>query len=114
MRQKTLIPHPGRRILFIDSLGNDPTIVESVEQLGLEITVVESTEEACALTQAQSGYFDTVLVDDLRVLEQVREVEQLRYCPLVLMAPNTPPLNLRYCLDYGSSSSSSYQGAHKF
>lgn len=35
VRQKTLIPHPGRRILFIDTLNHDPSITESVEQLGL-------------------------------------------------------------------------------
>ncbi|KAL8281120.1 hypothetical protein RQP46_006478 [Phenoliferia psychrophenolica] len=101
VRQKTLIPHPGRRILFIDTLHHDPSVTESVEQLGLEITVVDRLEEACQLDQAQSGYFDTVLVDSLDVVERLRDVEHLRYIPLVLITPQIPQLNLKYCLDFG-------------
>lgn len=95
VRQKTLIPHPGRRILFIDTLHHDPSVTESVEQLGLEITVVDSMEEACLLDQAQSGYFDTVLVDQLSIVERLRDVEHLRYIPLVLITPQIPQLNLK-------------------
>lgn len=101
VRQKTLLPHPGRRILFIDTLHHDPSVAESVEQLGLEITVVDSMEEAMLLDQAQSGYFDTVLVDQLSVVERLRDVEHLRYIPLVLITPQIPQLNLKYCLDFG-------------
>lgn len=101
VRQRTLIPHPGRRILFIDTLHHDPSVTESVEQLGLEITVVDTMEEAMLLDQAQSGYFDTVLVDQLTVVERLRDVEHLRYIPLVLITPQIPQLNLKYCLDFG-------------
>lgn len=95
VRQKTLIPHPGRRILFIDTLHHDPSVTESVEQLGLEITVVDGLDEACLLDQAHSGYFDTVLVDSLDVVEKLRDVEHLRYIPLVLITPQIPQLNLK-------------------
>ncbi|GAA6016730.1 hypothetical protein JCM11491_000221 [Sporobolomyces phaffii] len=101
VRQKTLIPHPGRRILFIDTLHHDPSVIESVEQLGLEITVVDTMEEACMLDQSQTGYFDTVLVDQLSIVERLRDVEHLRYIPLVLITPQIPQLNLKYCLDFG-------------
>ncbi|CEQ39469.1 SPOSA6832_01001, partial [Sporobolomyces salmonicolor] len=101
VRQKTLIPHPGRRILFIDTLHHDPSVIESVEQLGLEITVVDTMEEACMLDQTQTGYFDTVLVDQLSIVERLRDVEHLRYIPLVLITPQIPQLNLKYCLDFG-------------
>lgn len=101
VRQRTLIPHPGRRILFIDTLHHDTSITESVEQLGLEITVVDTFEEAVLLDQAQSGYFDTVLVDQLTVVEKLRNVEHLRYIPLVLITPSIAQLNLKYCLDFG-------------
>jgi osomolarity two-component system sensor histidine kinase NIK1 len=95
VRQKTLIPHPGRRILFIDTLHHDPSVIESVEQLGLEITVVETLDEARLLDQAQTGYFDTVLVDSLEVVSGLRDVEHLRYIPLVLITPQIPQLNLK-------------------
>ncbi|GAA6003765.1 uncharacterized protein JCM10292_003365 [Rhodotorula paludigena] len=101
VRQKTLIPHPGRCILYIDTLHHDPSVIESVEQLGLEITVVGSLEEACMLDQSQNGYFDTVLVDQLSIVERLRDVEHLRYIPLVLVTPQIPQLNLKYCLDFG-------------
>ncbi|KAK4054453.1 histidine kinase osmosensor [Microbotryomycetes sp. JL201] len=101
VRQKTLIPHPGRRILFIDTLHHDPSVIESVEQLGLEITVVDNLEEARMLDQAQTGYFDTVLVDSLEVVSGLRDVDHLRYIPLVLITPQIPQLNMKYCLDYG-------------
>ncbi|TNY18500.1 hypothetical protein DMC30DRAFT_402944 [Rhodotorula diobovata] len=101
VRQKTLIPHPGRCILFIDTLHHDPSVIESVEQLGLEITVVDSLEEACMLDHSQNGYFDTVLVDQLSIVERLRDVEHLRYIPLVLITPQIPQLNLKYCLDFG-------------
>lgn len=95
VRQKTLIPHPGRCILFIDTLHHDPSVIESVEQLGLEITVVDSLEEACMLDHSQNGYFDTVLVDQLSIVERLRDVEHLRYIPLVLITPQIPQLNLK-------------------
>ncbi|KAM0791386.1 hypothetical protein ACM66B_005851 [Microbotryomycetes sp. NB124-2] len=101
VRQKTLIPHPGRRILFIDTLHHDPSVIESVEQLGLEITVVDNLDEARMLDQAQTGYFDTVLVDSLEVVSGLRDVDHLRYIPLVLITPQIPQLNMKYCLDYG-------------
>ncbi|GAA6060110.1 hypothetical protein JCM10212_003518 [Sporobolomyces blumeae] len=101
VRQKTLIPHPGRRILFIDTLHHDPSVIESVEQIGLEITVVDTMEEACLLEQSRTGYFDTVLVDQLSIVERLRDVEHLRYIPLVLITPQIPQLNLKYCLDFG-------------
>ncbi|GAA5939996.1 hypothetical protein JCM10213_004903 [Rhodosporidiobolus nylandii] len=101
VRQKTLIPHPGRRILFIDTLHHDPSVIESVEQLGLEITVVDTLEEACMLDHSRTGFFDTVLVDQLSVVERLRDVEHLRYIPLVLITPQIPQLNLKYCLDFG-------------
>ncbi|ORY89440.1 hypothetical protein BCR35DRAFT_300626 [Leucosporidium creatinivorum] len=101
VRQKTLIPHPGRHILFIDTLHHDPSVIESVEQLGLEITVVDNLDEARLLDQARTGYFDTVLVDSLEVVSGLRDVEHLRYIPLVLITPQIPQLNLKYCLDFG-------------
>jgi osomolarity two-component system sensor histidine kinase NIK1 len=103
VRQKTLIPHPGRRILFIDTLHHDPSVIESVEQLGLEITVVDTMEEACMLDQSQTGYFDTVLVDQLSIVERLRDVEHLRYIPLVLITPQIPQLNLKVSHSLASS-----------
>lgn len=101
VRQKISIPHPGRKILFINGLEHDTSVAESVEQLGLEITIVKSIEEACVLDQAQLGHFDTVLVDQLPTIKALRDVDHLRYIPLVFVAPQIPQLNLKFCLDLG-------------
>ncbi|BGP55628.1 hypothetical protein JCM8202_004889 [Rhodotorula sphaerocarpa] len=101
VRHKTFFPHFGRRILLIDTLHHDSSVVESMKELGLDVTVVEALEQACTLDSTQAGSFDAVLVDQLSVVERLREVESLRYIPLVLISPQIPQLNLKYCLDLG-------------
>lgn len=96
VRQKMTLSHPGRRVLFIDT-EEEQTVVAAVEACGLEVTHVRSLEEACN----QNGVFDTVLVDQLATVEALREVERLRYIPLVLVSSHIPQLNLKYALDFG-------------
>jgi osomolarity two-component system sensor histidine kinase NIK1 len=98
VRQKVSVSFPGRRILFIDTLRANNGVVEAVEQIGLDIVVVHSIEEAC-LQQAGSGVFDTVLVSEISVVEDLRDIEHLRYIPLVLVSPSIGTLNLKHCLD---------------
>lgn len=95
VRHKTFFPHFGRRILLIDTLHHDSSVVESMKELGLDVTVVEALEQACTLDSTQAGSFDAVLVDQLSVVERLREVESLRYIPLVLISPQIPQLNLK-------------------
>lgn len=99
VRQRMAVAHPGRRVLYIDTqLGNG--VGDAVRACGLEFVHVKSIDEACE----QNGLFDTVLVDSLAVLENLREVEKLRYIPLVLISTHIPQLNLKYALDYVSCS----------
>ena len=95
VRQKMAISHPGRRILLIDTLGDDDTVSESVLTCGLRSVRVKSIAEACE----QQGLFDTVLVDQLEIVERIREVERLRYIPLVLISTHIPQLNLKEAID---------------
>lgn len=96
VRQKMTLSHPGRRVLVIDT-EEEKTVVKAVEACGLEVTHARSLEEACN----QNGVFDTVLVDQLPTVEALREVERLRYIPLVLVSSHIPQLNLKYALDFG-------------
>jgi osomolarity two-component system, sensor histidine kinase NIK1 len=98
VRQKVSVSFPGRRILFIDTVRANNGVMEAVEQIGLDIIVVHSIEEAC-LQQAGSGVFDTVLVSEVSVVEDLRDIEHLRYIPLVLVSPSIGTLNLKHCLD---------------
>ena len=103
IRGKTQQMHPGRRILFIDTLRRDPTVKQAVQELGLDIVVVESVEAALAVhsDRTDEGQFDTVLVDQLSVVERLRFIDILRYVPLVLVTPCIPQLNLKRCVDFG-------------
>jgi osomolarity two-component system sensor histidine kinase NIK1 len=95
VRQKMIISHPGRRILHIETLGQDTSISEAVQACGLHSVHVNSIEEACE----QKGLFDSVLVDQTDLVERVREVESLRYIPLVLISTHIAELNLKEALD---------------
>jgi osomolarity two-component system sensor histidine kinase NIK1 len=81
--------------LFIDSLGEN-TIAGAVQACGLEIVQVSSITEACE----KQGIFDTVIVDQLEIVESLREVERLRYIPLVLIASHIPQIKLKHALDF--------------
>ena len=95
VRQRMLQSHPGKRVLFIDSLGEN-TIAGAVQACGLEIVQVSSITEACE----KQGIFDTVIVDQLEIVESLREVERLRYIPLVLIASHIPQIKLKHALDF--------------
>ena len=97
VRHKMMTAHPGRRVLLIYAQSNTGGLVGAVEDCGLQMVHVKSIEEACE----QQGIFDTVVVDQLAMVEQLREVERLRYIPLVLVSTYIEQLNLKYALDYG-------------
>ena len=101
VRSKMLALHEGRHLLHVASDGQQPSVAEAVEHTGLHLTVVNSIEEAGTLAATA---FDAVLVSSTNCVEELREVEHLRYIPLVLVAPAIPQLNLKYCLDYGIAS----------
>lgn len=92
--------HLGRHILLIDTQGAAEDVAPAVKAVGLDVTIVKSVEEACQ-QQAVGALFNTVLVDQLSVVESMRDIDYLRYIPLVLVAHNIPQLNLKYCLDFG-------------
>jgi osomolarity two-component system sensor histidine kinase NIK1 len=92
--------HPGRKVLFVDTVGNSSGAQRAIIETGLVLIVVPSLEAACA-EQIAGGAFDAVVVDQLSLVEELRDIEHLRYIPLVLVASDIPQLNLKYCLDYG-------------
>jgi osomolarity two-component system sensor histidine kinase NIK1 len=100
VQAKMSASHPGRRVLFVDTVGTSSGAQKAIEETGLSMTVVSSLEAACA-EQVAGGAFDSVVVDQLSLVEELRDIEHLRYIPLVLVATNIPQLNLKYCLDYG-------------
>ncbi|OLL24931.1 Histidine protein kinase NIK1 [Neolecta irregularis DAH-3] len=92
----------GRSILFIDVLRDQTGVALIITKLGLVPHVVHSIEEASNFPK--STLFDTIIVDSLEPAMKLREVQSLRYIPVVLLAPSIPNLNLKSCLDLGITS----------
>ncbi|CAG7850778.1 Hybrid signal transduction histidine kinase J [Serendipita indica DSM 11827] len=82
-------PYTGRHVLFVDTLGDMTNVSEQITKLGLVPYVVHDVQK---------------LLESLHVTEVLREMEHLRYIPVVLIAPSIPRLNLKWCLDNSISS----------
>ncbi|RSH83035.1 hypothetical protein EHS25_005745 [Saitozyma podzolica] len=61
-----------------------------LDQLNLKPIVIHSVEEVCNFNQGNClATFDTMIVDSLPAAQKLRGIKQLRYIPIVLLAPNT-------------------------
>ncbi|EIM22853.1 hypothetical protein WALSEDRAFT_15956 [Wallemia mellicola CBS 633.66] len=98
-----LAPVQNRCLLFVDC-NKDQTGVEDVfKEVGVHLIKVQSVEEA-SIRHPHAPIIDTVVVDSFQVAERLREVDHLRYIPIILCAPFIPRLNLKWCLDMGITS----------
>ncbi|KII84955.1 hypothetical protein PLICRDRAFT_116963 [Plicaturopsis crispa FD-325 SS-3] len=103
-----LQPFGQRLILFVDTFGDVTGVVDRLDELGLSSVTVHDISE---VSQKEGcPHFDAVIVDSLRATERLREMEHLRYIPIVLLATGAPDvyplsrLNLKWCLDNSISS----------
>ncbi|KAJ8091873.1 histidine kinase osmosensor [Marasmius tenuissimus] len=92
-----MAPFAKRTILFVDTLYDKTGVVDRITELGLKPFVVH--EVGTLADKEQCPHIDTIVVDSLAVTETIREIEHLRYIPIVLLAPSMPRLNLKWCLD---------------
>ncbi|KAG8780624.1 hypothetical protein FRC15_009463 [Serendipita sp. 397] len=95
-------PYHSRNVLFVDTLRDIHGVREQISKLGLVPFVVHDVAEL--VEKARLPHIDTILVDSLVTTEQLRDIEHLRYIPVVLIAPSFPRLNLKWCLDNSISS----------
>ncbi|CAG8571069.1 5453_t:CDS:10, partial [Cetraspora pellucida] len=105
-----MAPWYGRHILYVDTLYDKTGVVNIIEELGLRTKIARSVEETAIITASRKSdtpLFDTVIVDDLSIVERLREIAHLRYIPIVLLAPLIPNLNMKNCIDLGITSYSS-------
>ena len=87
-------PYAGRSILFVDTLRDRTGVAKPIAELGLVPHVVNDVVKLSK--KSQLPHIDTILVDSVHVTELLREVEHLRYIPVVLLEPSTPRLNCKY------------------
>ncbi|KZP13596.1 hypothetical protein FIBSPDRAFT_753155 [Athelia psychrophila] len=95
-------PFNKRTILFMDTLRDTTGVVQRIEELGLIAHAAHHPSEVA--DKERCPHIDTIIVDDVKVTETIREHEHLRYIPIVLLAPSMPRLNLKWCLDNSISS----------
>ncbi|KAJ2913125.1 hypothetical protein MD484_g7293, partial [Candolleomyces efflorescens] len=97
-------PFAKRTILFVDTLRDRTSVVQRIRELGLRPYVVHDATDVG--NKETCPHIDTIVVDSLSVLqvEYLRELEHLRYIPIVILAPSLPRLNLKWCLDNSISS----------
>ncbi|KAG2002222.1 atypical/HisK protein kinase, variant 3 [Coprinopsis cinerea AmutBmut pab1-1] len=95
-------PFAKRTILFVDTLRDTTGVVNRIKELNLRPYVIHEVAEVA--DKEKCPHIDTIVVDSLNVVESLRELEHLRYIPIVLLAPSLPRLNLKWCLDNSLSS----------
>ncbi|KAJ3982081.1 histidine kinase [Lentinula detonsa] len=84
-------PFAKRAILFVDTLYDNTGVVDRIRELGLTPHVRHTVSELA--NKDNCPHFDTIVVDSLSTAETIREIEHLRYIPIVLLAPSMPRLN---------------------
>ncbi|KAG8872053.1 hypothetical protein FRB97_008065 [Tulasnella sp. 331] len=92
----------GRTILYLDSLGDSTGVAQHIEELGLRCFVAHDV--AVLADKSRLPHIDTVIADSLQGTEKLRDLDHLRYIPIILLSPPLPPhcmprLNLKWCLD---------------
>ena len=99
------------RVLFIDQsrTGCAKEIREMLKQLELEPTVVSTEHEAprhklsTPSRSAKALAYDVILVDCMETASRIRNIDELRYIPIVLLAP-VVSVNMKSALDLGIAS----------
>jgi osomolarity two-component system sensor histidine kinase NIK1 len=90
-----LAPWARRHILFIDTLGDTTGVADKLKELNLRPVVIRSVQEVWGLSlSSRDGVplYHAVIVDSILAAEKLREVEHLRFIPIVLLSPtNVPP-----------------------
>lgn len=89
--QNKMQPYIQRNILFVDTLIDATSVADQIGKLGLVPYVVHDVNEL--QEKSQLPHIDTILIDSLKVTELLREIEHLRYIPVVLISPSLPRLN---------------------
>lgn len=114
--RKQLEQYKGQRVLFIDKglTGFANEISEMLSQLQLQ-PVVASPERLLSLLQVLKSApkaasqppdglaYDVILVDDMYTAAALRSVDELRYVPIVLLAP-VVSVSMKSALDLGIAS----------
>ncbi|KAF8332381.1 histidine kinase [Cantharellus anzutake] len=92
MRER-IQPFRGRTILFVNVERSDPNVAQRIQEIGLQPRVVHNL---VGITKKNSmTFFDAIIIDSLEVTDRLRDIDHLRYVPVILM----PPFVVKWCLN---------------
>ncbi|KAJ9082352.1 histidine kinase osmosensor [Entomophthora muscae] len=105
-----LAPYLNRTVAVVDTI-NHPAM-ESLQQmlasLKLNSITAHPVEGACekfsSPTSKTAPVVDTLIIDDMAMVEKIREVASLRYVPIILAVPNMPQIQMKICMELSISS----------
>ena len=108
---KQLSPYKGNRVLLIDKgkTRYAAEITDMLEELDLVPTTVSSEAQMrfAELTANGSGpkvaSYDVIIVDEIETASRLREIDDLKYIPIVLLAPIVS-VGMKAALDLGIAS----------
>ncbi|KAI0031298.1 hypothetical protein K488DRAFT_52367 [Vararia minispora EC-137] len=92
-----IAPFTQRTILFLDTVRDTSGVRDLMTELGIRPHVVHDPLEIADKTT--TPHVDTIVVNSMEATEVIREIEHLRYIPIVLLMPDLPRLNLKWCLE---------------
>ncbi|MCJ1388554.1 histidine kinase osmosensor [Xylographa bjoerkii] len=107
-----LAPYKGHRVLFIDKgrTGYANEITEMLKELELapmtvstEHQVPRPKESSAPPSKANSHTYDVIVVDGVDTAQRLRNVDEFKYIPIVLLAPIVS-VSMKLALDLGITS----------
>ncbi|KAK3829008.1 MAG: atypical/HisK protein kinase [Benniella sp.] len=107
-------PYVGRHILYMGTMRDDiisTSVMRTLDELKLKAAHVTSPEQAAALIRGlnpsmigSGPIFDVIIVDDVKVVRQIKEIGLLRFLPIVLLSMTTPYISMKVCQELGIAS----------
>lgn len=94
-----MAPFQGRHILLINTLPESDSVPNLITAMKLKPTQSSGIEELATKRKTDMPIVDTIVIDKIELCEQIRQIDHLRYSPIVICSPNSLQLTMRMCLD---------------
>ncbi|KAI9229679.1 MAG: hypothetical protein DHS80DRAFT_13573 [Piptocephalis tieghemiana] len=106
--EKRLSPYQQRSVLILNTVASSlcERLSTMLRELKLRPQPAMTVEEAATFASKNrvSSIYDTVIVDDISLVEKIRAVPSLRFVPIVLLLLTRPRLKMKTCIDLAIAS----------
>ncbi|KAF9435577.1 histidine kinase osmosensor, partial [Entomortierella beljakovae] len=105
-------PYMGRHILYLGTMGDEAIsndVMNTLEELKFKATHMNSLAQAAAIIPAQlsageKSIYDVVIVDNVKDIRKIKDINVLRFLPIVLLSMTTPYISMKVCQEMGIAS----------